>query len=74
LGEALAEDLALVQDPAWLQGPAMREAVRPLDPAAEVDQECSVHIIVLFVAVWRWGGGLGGELAVIGNLRSIASL
>ena len=37
-----------------------------------MDQECSVDI--LCVAVWRWDGGLGGELAVIGDLRSIASL
>jgi hypothetical protein len=29
---------------------------------------------VLFVVIWRWDGELGGELAVIGNLRSIASV
>jgi hypothetical protein len=46
--------------------------VPPLGPAAEVDRECSVDI--LCVVVWRWDGGLGGELAVIGDLRSIASL
>jgi len=63
-----------VEDPAWLEGPALEEAVLPLEPAVEVDQECSVDIFVLFVAVWRWGGGLGGGLAVIGDLRSIASL
>jgi len=63
-----------VEDPAWLEGPALVEMVRPLEPAAEVDRECSVDILVLFVAVWRSDGGLGGELAVIGDLRSIASL
>jgi hypothetical protein len=46
--------------------------VWPLGPAAEVDGECSVDI--LCVAVWRWDGELGGELAVIGDLKSIASL
>jgi len=30
--------------------------------------------MVLLVAVWRWDGGLDGEFAVIGDLRSIASL
>ena len=63
-----------MEDPAWLEGPALEGAVRPLEPAAEVDRECSVDILVLFVAVWRQGGGLGGDLAVIGDLRSIASL
>ena len=74
MGEALADGPALVEDPAWLEGPALKEAVRPLEPAAEVDRECSVDILILFLAVWRWDGGLGGELAVIGDLRSIASL
>jgi len=63
-----------VEDPAWHEDPAQEEAVLPLEPTAEVDRECSVDIWVLFVAVWRWDGGLGGELAVIGNLTSIASL
>ena len=58
---------------AWLEDPALEGAVQPLGPAAEVDRECSVEILVLFVAVWRWDGGLGGELTVIGDLRSIAS-
>jgi len=48
--------------------------VRPVEPVAEVDRECSVDILLLFVAVWRWDGGLGAELEVIGDLRSIASL
>jgi len=63
-----------VDDPAWLEGPALEEAVQPVEPAAEVDRECSVDILVLFESVWRWGGGIGGDLVVIGNLRSIASL
>jgi len=72
LGEALADGPALVEDRAGLEGPALVEAVRPLGLVAEVDRECSVDI--LCVAVWRWDGGFGGELAVIGDLRSIASL
>jgi len=59
---------------AWLECLALEEVLQPLEPAAEVDRECSVDILVLFVAAWRWDGGLGGELAVIGDLRSIASL
>ena len=61
-----------MEDPDWLEGPALEEVVRTLGPAAEVERECSVDI--LRVVVWRWDGGLGGELAVIGDLRSIASL
>jgi len=42
---------------------------------AEVDRVCSVHILIDKVVVdWRSDGGVGGELAVNGNLRSIASL
>jgi hypothetical protein len=63
-----------VEDPAWLEGPALEERVRPLGLAAELDRGCTVDMLVLFVAVWRWHGGLGGELAVIGGLRSIARL
>ena len=63
-----------MEDLACLEGPALEEVVRPLEPAAEVDRQCSVDILVLFVAAWRWDGGLGGEFAVIGDLRSIASL
>jgi len=74
LGEEFAEGLAPVEDLACLEGPALEEVVRPLEPAAEVDRQCSVDILVLFVAAWRWDGGLGGEFAVIGDLRSIASL
>jgi len=74
LGEALADGSVLVKDSAWLEGPALEVAVRSLGPAADMEQECSVDILVLFVAVWRWDSGLGGELAVIGDLRSIASL
>jgi hypothetical protein len=33
-----------------------------------------VDIFVLFVAIWTWDGGFGAELAVIGDLWSIASL
>jgi hypothetical protein len=64
----------LVENPAYLQGIVLEEAGYPWGPAAEVDRECSVDILVLFVAVSRWDGGFGGELAVFGNLRSIASL
>jgi len=74
LGETLAERLALVEDPASLEGPALEKVILPLEPAAEIDRECSVDILVLFVVVWRWHGGVGGELAAIGDLRSIASL
>jgi len=42
-----------MEDPALLGGRALEEAVRPLGPAAEVDRECSVDILVPFVAVWR---------------------
>ena len=63
-----------VEDPGCLEGPAPEEAVQQLEPVAEVDLECSIDILVLFVAVWRWDFGLGGESAVIGDLRSIASL
>ena len=70
----LAESPALVEDPAWLEGPALVEAVQSLELGAELDPECPVDILVLFVAVWRRDGRLGGELAVIGDLRSIASL
>jgi len=61
-------------DPAWLQDSALDNDVRPLEPQVEVDRSYSVNILVLFVAVWRWDGGIGGELAVIGDLRSIASV
>ena len=61
-----------MEDPAWLEGPALEEAVRPLGLAAEVDQECSV--VIMCVVVCRWDGGLGCELAVIGDLWSIACL
>jgi len=61
-----------VEDPALLEAAALEEVVRPLGPAAAVDWECSVDI--LCVVVCRWDGGLGGKLAVIGDLRSIASL
>jgi len=64
----------VLEDAACLEGPAQEEEVWPLDPAVEGDRECSVDIFVLFVAVWRCDGGLGGELAVIGDLWSIASL
>jgi len=63
-----------VEDPAWLNGPAQDEALRQMEPAAEVHRDCSGDISVLFEAVRRWGGGIGGDLAVIGDLRSIASL
>ena len=74
MGEELTDGPALVDDPAWLEGPAITGVVRPLEPAAEVDRQCSVDNLVLFVAVWRWDGGLYGELAVIGDLWSIASV
>jgi len=70
----LADSQVLVEDPAWIESPAVEEVVRPLERVAEVDRECSVDILVLFVVVCRWDGGLGGELAVIGDLRSISSL
>jgi len=70
----LAEVPALAEDPECLEGPALEEAVWPLEQAVELDRECSVDILILFVVVWRWDGGFGGELAVIGDLRSIASL
>jgi hypothetical protein len=68
------EGLLLVEDPVWLESPAREGAVRPLVPVAEVDGVSSVDILVLFVVDWRWDSGLGGELAVIGDQRSIASL
>lgn len=57
MGEVLAEGPALVGDPAWLEGPALEDAVQPLQLVAEVDWEGSVDIFVLFVAVSRWDGG-----------------
>ena len=67
-------DEALAGSTALGEGQTLEELVRPLEMAAEVDRLCWVDIMVLFVAVWRWDGGPGGELAVIGDLRSIASL
>jgi len=63
-----------VEDPAWLDGPALDEAVRQMEPAGEVDRDCLVDNSVLFDTVRRWGGGIGGDLAVIRDIRSIASL
>ena len=63
-----------MEDLTLLEHPALEEAVQPLEPAAEVDRECSVDILELFVVVWRWDGRLGRELAVIGDLRSNTSL
>jgi hypothetical protein len=74
LGEALVEGPALIEEAAWLAGSALKEAVRLLELAAEVDRKCSVAILALFVAVWRWDGGYGGKLAVIGDQWSIASV
>jgi len=37
LGDSLVEGSPLVEDPAWLQGLALQEAVQPLGPAADVD-------------------------------------
>jgi len=56
------------------EGPALHQPARPLELKAEVDWQCLVDIKVLFMAGWRWDGGLGGELALIGDQRSIASL
>jgi len=47
----LAEGPALVEDRAWVDGPALEEAVSPLELAAEVDRQCSIDVLVLFVAV-----------------------
>jgi len=74
LSEALVEGLVLVLDPALLAGPALAGAVQPQGLATEVDHKCLFDILVLGIALWRCDGGLGGELAVIGSLRSIASL
>ena len=74
MGAGLAEGPALVEDPAWLAGAALEQAVEPLEPVAVDDRKCKVDLLVLFEAVWRWDGGLGGEWAVIGDLRSIARL
>jgi hypothetical protein len=48
LGEILAEGPALVMSLAWREGPAQEEEERPLEPAGDVDQECSGDILVLF--------------------------
>jgi hypothetical protein len=69
LGESLTEGPALVEDPAWHVAAALEEAEWPLEPVVDVDRKYSVDILVLFVAIWRWDGELGGELAIIGNLR-----
>ena len=49
---------------------------RPLNPvAAEVDAVGSVNIFAaITVVAWRSDCGLGSELGVIGDLRSIASM
>ena len=47
------EGPAAVEDPAWLEGPALEEAVQPLEPGAKVNCECSVDIVVLFVVVGK---------------------
>jgi len=56
------------------EGPGLGEPVCPPKLVAELDQEFSVDILVLLVAVRRWDGVLGGELAVICDVRSTASL
>jgi hypothetical protein len=63
-----------MEDPAWLGHAASEEALWPIQTAAEVDQECAVDILLLFVAVGRWEAGIGGELTVICDVSSIASL
>jgi hypothetical protein len=45
LGEALEQGTALVEDLVCLEGPALEEAVWPMGPGAEVDQECLGHIL-----------------------------
>jgi len=37
----------------------VEEVIKRGEQAAEVDRDCSVDIMVLFVVVWRWDGGLG---------------
>lgn len=67
-GKALVETTVLMQDP------VLTELVWPLKPAVVVDREWWLDILILFVAVWRWNGGSGGEFAGIGDLWSIDSL
>ena len=74
LGEVLGQAQILVDDPASLEGPALQDVVQTLQLEAEVHQQCPVDTMVLFVMVWRWDCESGGELVVIGDLRSFASL
>jgi hypothetical protein len=47
----LADDPVLVDNPARIDVPALQEAVQPLQLVVEVDRDCSVDILVLFIAV-----------------------
>ena len=75
LDKVLVDGSVLAEDLAWHEGPWLEEPVWPQKPAVEVHPVCSVDTLIsTVVAVWRWNGGLGGELAVISDLRSIVGL
>ena len=46
LGETLPGGTAMVEDRSRLEGPALEESVQPLEPPTEVDQACSVDILI----------------------------
>jgi hypothetical protein len=56
LGKAWVEGAGQVEHLAWRAASVLQKAVRLLEQVAEVDQECSFDILLLFVAVWRWNG------------------
>jgi hypothetical protein len=68
-------DELLKEGPAFTEDLAPHDPARPLQPAAvEVYRVCSVdNLIGIAVAVKRSDGGCGGELGVIGGLKSIES-
>lgn len=63
-------------DPIWLDGLVLDRPARPLVTAvADADHECSVDILISTVEViGLLHGGVDGELAVIGALKSTANL
>jgi hypothetical protein len=37
--------IGIAQNPAWLDGPALEEVGQPPEPAAKVDEQCSIEIL-----------------------------
>ena len=69
MGEGFADGLAAVDDLAWFVGSVLEKVVQLMQSLSEVDRDSLVDILVPFAAVWTWDGRLGGEMAVVGNLK-----